>query len=457
MRTKIICILMLLLVLGAAHSQNPVDNRQRTIVFENVNVISMDGSGNILENQNVVVSNGKITHIGKQKIKFKEEPLIIHAKGKYLIPGLSEMHAHVPPVDDLEVMKDVLMLYALNGITTIRGMLGHPKHLELRAKIASGEITGPRFYTSGPSVNGQSTQSPAAAAAMVRDQKNQGYDFLKLHPGLTREKFDSIVAAAKQVGIPFAGHVSYEVGVWRAIEAGYASIDHLDGFVEGLVPGIENMTEQQTGIFGIFIADQADTTRIPELMEALHRKNIWVVPTQSLAERWFSATEDAQALRAAPEMKYIDTKTLDQWVQSKNWLTGLPLYEAASVSRYIQLRRRLIKACHQYQVGLLLGSDAPQVFNVPGFSTHHELKYLVDAGLTPYEALETGTRNVGRYFQRTDIGTLQPGAVSDLVLLAANPLVDINNTKKIEGVMLGNTWMPKEHIEKELEKRKKSR
>jgi len=257
------------------------------------------------------------------------------------------------------------------------------------------------------------------------------------------------------VNIPFAGHVSFAVGVWRAIDAGYASIDHLDGFVESLVPGIENLSEQQTGIFGIFIAKQADVSRIPKLMEALRDEHIWVVPTQALAERWFTPNEDAETLRNAPEMKYVNPQTLNQWVNAKNNLTNNPQFNADEVNRFISLRRNLINQCNKYKVGLLLGSDAPQVFNVPGFSLHHELKYMVDAGLTPYEALQTGTVNVGRYFNRPDIGIIKQGAVSDLVLLNGNPLKDINNSKNIEGVMLENRWLSKDFIEQELKKLEK--
>jgi imidazolonepropionase-like amidohydrolase len=451
---KFICTTILAFSIVTLFAQEPVDNRKRTIVFEGVNVITMDGN-KVLENQNVVVRDGKITHVGISRIKFQGEPLFINARGKYLIPGLAEMHAHVPPVDNLEPMKEVCLLYALNGVTTIRGMLGHPRHLELRSKLASGEILGPRFYTSGPSFNGNSVTSPEVGAQMVRDQKNAGYDFLKLHPGLTPEKFAAIAKTAHEVKIPFAGHVSFAVGVWRAIEAGYASIDHLDGFVESLVPGIESVPEQQTGIFGIFIAKKADTSGIAKLMNGLREKNIWVVPTQALAERWFAPNEDAETLRNAPEMKYMAAQTLNQWVTAKKNLVSNPQFNADEVNRFIQLRRQLISACNRYKVGLLLGSDAPQVFNVPGFSLHHELKYMVDAGLTPMEALQTGTSNVGRYFNRTDLGVIKPGAVSDLVLLNGNPLQDINNSKNIEGVMLGNMWLSKDYIQHSLKKLEK--
>jgi hypothetical protein len=173
----------------------------------------------VVPNQTVVIKDGKITAIGNN-VKHGNNALIIDGRGKYLIPGLAEMHAHVPPIDDLTPMKEVLLLFAANGITTIRGMLGHPKHLQLRSMINNGEVLGPRLYTTGPSFNGFAVKTPETGASMVRSQKQAGYDFLKLHPGLTKENFASIASTAKEVGIPFVGHVSFGVGVWRAIDAG---------------------------------------------------------------------------------------------------------------------------------------------------------------------------------------------------------------------------------------------
>ncbi|MDB5262204.1 MAG: amidohydrolase [Adhaeribacter sp.] len=425
------------------------------VVFRNVNVIPMDRE-RVLPNQTVVVKDGKITYLGEAKnARFGKGATVVEAKGKYLMPGLAEMHAHVPPVDDLEPMKEVLLLFAANGITTIRGMLGHPRHLELRNKIKSGEILGPHFYTSGPSFSGQSVKTPEQAAQMVRQQKEAGYDYLKLHPGLTKETFGAMARTAKEVNIPFVGHVSFDVGVWRAIEAGYSSIDHLDGFIEGLVPGIENMTEQQTGLFGMFVADKADTTQIPRLMQGLKTKNIWVVPTQALAERWFAPLAPDH-FSQAPEMVYMAPNVRRNWENSQKNLQANPQYNAARIKDYIQLRRKLILACQQNGVGLLLGCDAPQVFNVPGFSTHHELQYLVDAGLTPYQALQTGTVNVAKYLNQAQYsGTVKVGAVSDLILLAGNPLQSIAQTRQIEGVMLGNRWLPKTYLQQELQKLEK--
>ena len=449
---KIIILLFALLSIDG-RTQQLVDSGQREIVFTSVNVVPMD-SEKIIENSMVIVKDGKISAIGK-KLKYAKNALVIDARGKYLMPGLAEMHAHVPPNENLESHKEVLFLFAANGITTIRGMLGHPKHLELRSMINTGEVFGPRFYTTGPSFNGLSVKTAERGAEMVREQKAAGYDYLKLHPGLTKETFAAISSTANQIGIPFAGHVSFGVGVWRAIDAGYSSIDHLDGFVEAMVPGIESMVEQRTGLFGMFVADRADVSVIPGLMKALKEKNIWVVPTQSLADRWFDSRFTGEEFLKDPDSKYMDKKTVNQWIDSKKNLMANEQYDASKIDNFIKLRRKLIYECQKNGVGLLLGCDAPQVFNVPGFSTHNELKYLVDAGLTPYQALITGTINVARYLNLADAGTIKTGAIADLILIGGNPLSDITNTKKVEGVMVRGKWLSKSEIEAGLKKLEK--
>jgi imidazolonepropionase-like amidohydrolase len=435
-----------------SYAQSPASTPNREVVFEDVNVITMLKE-EVKAHQTVVTKNGKITAIGAvKKVTFAKDAVVINGKGKFLIPGLAEMHGHVPPIEDIQPMKDVLALFAVNGITTVRGMLGHPKHLELRSMVQRGEILSPHFYTTGPSINGMSVTSPEAGAEMVRQQKKAGYDFLKMHPGLSRAKFDSIAVTAKKVGIPFVGHVSFGVGVWRAIEAGYSSIDHLDGFIEGLVPGIETMVEQQTGPFGLQVADKADTTKIPQLLQALKAKNIWVVPTQSLAERWFSPHYTSDDFRKDPNAKYMSPNTVNQWISSKDNLMNDSKYNVSKAEYFVKLRRKLILECQKNGIGLLLGCDAPQIFNVPGFSTHNELEYLVRSGLTPYEALITGTVNVAKYLNIKNAGTIEVGSVSDLILLNGNPLKDINQVRSQSGVMIGTRWMDKTFIDSELKR-----
>jgi imidazolonepropionase-like amidohydrolase len=181
------------------------------------------------------------------------------------------------------------------------------------------------------------------------------------------------------------------------------------------------------------------------------------VPTQALAERWFSPEKDAEAFSKEPEMIYMNDATIKSWITNKNNLTKNPQNDPDAMRKFIQLRRKLIFECQRSGVGLLLGSDGPQIFNVPGFSVHHELKYMVDAGLTPFEALKSGTVNVAKFYNRKDMGMIKTGFVSDLILLDGNPLQNIENSKKIEGVMLRNLWLPKDYINSELKKLEKPR
>lgn len=446
--------LFFLLVSANVYSQGPGVYQDKTVVFSSVNVLPMDKE-EVLRNYHVVVKNGRITDMGPAtKVQIPAGAMVIDGKGKYLLPGLSEMHAHVPQVEDLAPMKEVLMLYLANGITNIRGMLGSPKHLELRDKIRSGEILGPHFITSGPSFSGQSVRSPERGIEMVREQKKAGYDFLKLHPGLTKATFPGIARTAKEAGIPIAGHVSFNVGVWAAIEAGYATIDHLDGFIEALTPGIDTMAAQETGLFGTRIAYKADRSKIPGLVKALKENNISVVPTEALAERWL-APEGAEKFEHDPDLKYIVPGERERWLQVKRSFNNDPGFNIAHAKAFVDLRHELLRACGKGGVNLLLGSDAPQILNVPGFSIHHELKYLTDAGLTPYEALRTGTVNVAKFLGKKNAGAVRKGFDSDLVLLGGNPLQNISNTRKIEAVMIGTNLLSKEFIAGELKKLEK--
>ena len=423
-------------------------------VIRHVSVLPMDRE-TVLRDQDVWVRDGRIEKIGPAVNRLDDKDVfIIDGNGKYLMPGLAEMHAHVPPVNDIAPMKEVLQLFAVNGITTIRGMLGHPLHLALRDSIQRGTIAGPRFITSGPSFNGNSVKAPEDGPALIEAQKKAGYDFLKLHPGLTPETFAPIVRKARELNIPFAGHVSYTVGVERAIDAGYATIDHMDGFMEYLVPDIASVTEQAAVPFALYVGYRADLSRIPALVAKLKAKQIWVVPTQCLYEKWFSPG-DAAPWMQKPEMIYMSPQTRANWAASKKSATSQPLYDSAHVRRYMEIRRLLLKALHDGGVNILLGSDAPQVFDVPGFSAHDEIGYYVQAGLTPYQALRTGTVNAGLFLGDDKIGTIKAGAYADLILLSANPLESIDNTRKIEGVMVQGRWIDKslaQAILKSLEK-----
>ncbi len=415
----------------------------------NVSVLSKEAD-KFIANQTVLLNEGKIVGIGDKKPS--ESATIIDGTGKFLIPGLTEMHAHIPVATDGNdsLVKETLFLYLSQGITNIRGMLGNPYHLGLRKDVAAGKILGPRIYTSSPSLNGNSIKTPEEARTKITQYQKDGYDFLKIHPGIKLEVWEAVEATANSVGIPYAGHVPVEVGIRRAVAAQYKTVDHIDGYLEGLVPASANVDPTKNGFFGYEFTDLADPSLIDELVDQTVANNVGIVATQSLFTRWFSPTAP-EILGNEPEMKYMAPKMLYTWRQSKTQLIGNETYDAQKWERYITLRKSILKKMEEKGVTFLLGSDAPQVFNVPGFSIHHELKAMSDAGISNEKLLKAGTVNPANFFDAKGVyGTVENGAASDLVLLSANPLADIANAQKIEGVMVGENWLPKSKIDQEL-------
>ena len=430
---------------------NGASAESSTVAFVGAHVIPMDRE-RMLEDHTVVVRNGRIIAVGpRSTVRAPSGATVVDARGKYLLPGLAEMHAHIPtPQQGTEAVDRTLFLYLAGGVTTVRGMLGHPLHLELREKAARGEIDAPRIYTSGPSFSG-SASTPEVAARMVTEQKAAGYDLLKIHPGVPRAAFDAMATAAARSGIRFAGHVPSEVGLDRALEARYASIDHLDGYIEALAGHGDRFSQQESGFFGFAMIDRVDESRIPALAAATRAAGVWNAPTQTLMEH-LASPEDPEVMARRPEMRYMPAATVAQWVQRKRSFQQDPAFTPERAQRYVAVRRRLIKTLHDAGAGLILGSDAPQWWNVPGFSARRELEYLVAAGLTPYQALETGTRNPAVYFgAEREWGTIETGRSADLVLLDANPLQDIRSLWRQAGVMVRGEWISQSEIDARLE------
>lgn len=422
------------------------------ILIENVYVINV-AEGTLSEPMQVVIDSARIRSITSGIENPGSYSTRIDGTGKYLVPGLAEMHAHIPgPNTSRERLEETLFLYLSNGITTIRGMLGHEMHLKLKEEVASGEVLGPRVYTSSPSLNGNSVQTPDEARQKVTAYAEAGFDFLKIHPGIQRNVFDTLVATARKANIPFAGHVPVDVGIRHALESKFASIDHIDGYLEGLVPADKNLDPTTNGFFGYNFTDEADVGLISELVALTREKEVWIVPTQSLFERWF-APADVEALLAQPEMKYMPASTLEQWGSRKIQSTGPDSgFDPDRWERFISIRRQLLKQLHDAGHGMVLGSDAPQLFNVPGFSIHHEIQGMLRAGLTDLEILRTGTLNPAVYFDQTDVfGQVQEGLEADLILLSENPLENIENLRSVEGVFVRGRWIDKKTIEKRLD------
>ena len=429
---------------AAVHAQAPPP--PSTVAFVNVAVLPMDRDA-VVRQHTVVVRDAKIVEMGPAaSVRVPDGATQVDGAGKFLMPTLAEMHAHIPGGKESDaVVEKTLFLYAVNGVGTIRGMLGDPRHLQYRDRVAKGELFSPRIYTSGPSFNGKTAASPEAAVQAVAAQKAAGYDLLKIHPGVPRAAFDALDAKADEVGIPFAGHVPLDVGLQRALDARYRSIDHLDGYIEALAR--EPQTSQ---FFGLNLVQQVDESKIPALVAATRNAGVWMVPTQVLMDSLLS--EDSPAEMAAwPEMRYMPPATIKNWIEQKTGMTAK--YSAADRRRFLELRRRIMKALLDGGVDYALGSDAPQWWNVPGFSAHRELRSLVLAGFTPFQALQSGTANAARYFgTEGETGTVARGKRADLLLLDANPLEDVGNSTRIAGVMIGGRWMARNEIDERLQR-----
>ncbi len=418
-----------------------------TTVFVNVNIVPMTTEV-VLSAQTVIVARGKIANIGPvESVPIPEDAQIVDGTDRFLMPGLAEMHAHVTGTRPAEIDR-LFTLFVANGITTIRGMLGQYSHLDLRARLETGEVFGPRFITSGPSLNGRSVSSAADAARQVREQHAAGYDFIKVHPGLTAEEFAALAATANELGMPYAGHVPVAAGVREALRSHMATIDHLDGYFVALLPPDSHGSGGFGGFFDVMLARELDSEKIAALAAATAMAGTWNVPTQVLVEQMVDGTSVTD-LRNRSEMRYVPESTVNDWVIAKERQLAERGFDRETAALAIDLRRRLILALHDSGAGLLLGSDAPQIFNVPGFSAHRELDVLVAAGLTPYEALQTGTSAVAK-FLGSNTGVVAVGKEADLILLDANPLEDIRNSRRIHGVMLRGQWLPASELEQRL-------
>ena len=424
-----------------------------TYVFAGVNVVR-PGLGAIDLDQAVIVRGEKIVRVGPvDEVKIPVGATVIRSQRAYLMPGLAEMHAHVPLQSQGEqYLKDMLQLWIANGVTTIRGMFAQPYHLELRSLIAGNEVLGPRLYTAGPSLNGSSVKTVEQALAKVNEQAAAGYDFVKMHPGLTPENYDAIADTAAAVDIPFVGHVSQDVGLWHALEAGQASIEHLDEYMPALVSEDVDAPRLRPGPSAVALAALVDETRIALVAQATAEAGVWNSPTETASEN-FILPGDPEELGGRPEMAYMPAKTVRGWMTAKRGMMKAPGYDPELARQFVAYRRQLIKALQDAGAGLLLGSDAPQILNVPGFSIHRELGLWIDSGLTPAQALSAGTVNAAAFLKQQDVfGSVTEGLAADLVLLEANPLEDIGNAQTIIGVMLRGQWFSRTELDEALER-----
>jgi imidazolonepropionase-like amidohydrolase len=433
-RTVLLAVCTLLAGALPGRTQAPAAAEPVT-AFVGVTVLPMD-TARALPRHTVVVRGDRIVQVGPQRsVRVPAGARVVQGRGRFLMPGLAEMHGHVPPPGaPAQYTEDVLFLYLASGITTVRGMLGAPGQLELRSRANRGGLLSPTLYLAGPSFNGNSVSSPEQAAEMVRRQKAEGWDLLKVHPGLTRAEYDAMASAAREAGIRFGGHVPEEVGLQRALEAGQETFDHMDGFVE-------------------YLGGDAplNLDSVAAVVRRTREAGAWIVPTMALWEVLYGVAP-LDSLRAFPELRYMPRNQVASWVRAHEQRLAAPEADREAGRRIIANRMTVLGALDRGGVRILMGTDAPQQFSVPGFSLHRELQRMSAAAMTPWQILRSGTKRVGEYFSGKDrFGLVAPGHRADLLLLDADPLRDVGNVSRIAGVMVRGRWIPRAEIDVGLE------
>jgi len=410
----------------------------------------------VLANQSILVENGKILKISSMTSSFDSSGnQVIDGDGAYVYPGLAEFHSHIPIAQngDTQLQEEAMWLYLANGVLRVRGMIGHQSHLTLRNRVESGEVDGPRLFVSGPSFSGSSVSSPAQAVQMVKDEKAAGYDHLKLHPGLSMEEFMAISKTAKELDIPFGGHVSLDVGLEASLKNGYKSIEHMDGYIEAMIPDYSRVLDPNiAGPFTMLLVEEVDLSKLPGLINLTLENGAWIAPTLTLFDRYFGS-KPAEEYRNIPEMKYMSAEQVQSWINAKTPYEEKGILTAKNVQPNLEFRNKLFMALHDAGVPVLMTSDSPQVFNVPGFSIHHEIELMSNAGMSTYEILKTGSVNPARYFdQEGEWGVIKEGASADFVLVEKNPLEDLNTLREPVMVVMKGQIYDRKELKKQLDR-----
>ena len=421
------------------------------LLINHVNVVTMQDE-TVLENHSIYVKDGVIMEIAPEEEISVAGIRSLDGRGMYVFPGLAEFHAHLPNPDQFgpEFQEEVLWLYLANGVLRIRSMLGHESHLALKEKVEKGEVAGPRMFVSGPSLNGTSVADPDAGRKMVRDQKAAGYDHLKLHPGLDTPKFLAIADEAKKVGIFYGGHVSLDVGLVTSVTNGYRSVEHIDGFLEAMLPDGTAIDPTVSGPFNMNLVGQVDQSKLAGLIELCLENKTWIAPTMTLFERYFGY-QPAYELRQQPEMFYLPGQLVTQWFNTKTKLEADGVLAEAKTKPYLEFRQKLFLDLHRAGVPMIMSSDSPQVFNVPGFSIHREIESMSKAGMSNYEILKTGSVNCADYFEESgEWGVLKPGAAAEFVLVQKNPLEDLTTMQKPQAIMIQGKFIQRDELQLQI-------
>ena len=410
-----------------------------TIAVIGANVLPMDRNA-VLPRQTVLIRDGIIREMGPSgRVRIPAGATRIEAAGKYLMPGLADMHVHM--AGPREIQEELLKMYVVNGVTTILNMRGTPEHLVLRSDIRAGRVFGPDMYTVGRYVNAPFFTTPDSVEEEVVAQKRAGYDFIKMHGELTREAYARLNAVGRREGIRIIGHAPRTLGMDVVFAEHQYALAHAEEFLYDTTSSSRDVDLPKF------------EPRIPEFTRKMVAAKVWLMPNLTAYKNIGLMARDLPAMLARPEMKYLPAAIRAGWGPETNPYTRRfgPDKAPGILARHALLQK-LTRAFDSAGVRLLVGTDGLNVGTVPGWSVHDELQELVDAGLTPYHALRAATANASAFLGSSPcIGQLRRGCVADLLLLDANPLSDIGNTRRVAGVMVRGRWLPREELNRLLE------
>ena len=439
------------------------------LVLTHVTVI--DGTGAPAQpNMSVVIKGDRIAALGDAgSVRAPKGAQIVDASGKFLIPGLWDMHVHSRETERS------FPLFIANGVLGVRNMGaidGEP--LRWRDDVAAGRVLGPRIVACGPIVDGPPPTAAEHALSVVTaedgrkvviDLKRRGADFIKVYDGIPRDAYFAIAGEAKKRRFAFAGHIPTAVTAREASDAGQRSVEHLGGILEGcsseeaeiaahVDPPIEdgNFSEfpRRIAARGERLLATYDPAKAGELFARLARNGTWQVPTLVVQHTW-TFIDDLSSV-PDPRLKYIPAADAEWWSPRKNFLFRYRTPEFIAYRKKLFPKQlEVVLAMHRAGVPFMAGTDVIYPYSFPGFSLHDELAHFVEAGFTPMEALQTATRNPAQFLGVLDErGTIERGKAADLVVLEGNPLDDIKNTRRVDAVVLNGRYLSHARLQQML-------
>ena len=451
--------------------QTAPQRQQKVLALTHVTVIDVTG-GPALPDSTVVITGNRISAIGATgKVSVPRDAQLIDSSGKFMIPGLWDMHVHW-------YERDYYSLFLANGVTGIRMMWGLPSHHQLRKEIEGGQFLGPRMVIASAIIDGPtpywngsiSVHTPEEAKEAVDKEQQAGADFIKVYSLLPREPYFAIAAEAKKRGIPFEGHVPEAVSAEEASDAGQKTFEHLTGVLPACSSQEKQLLEAAQGDLADMLASGKpsfagprqralreaplagyDPGKAAQLFARFKKNGTWQCPTLTVLRSF--AYLDQDSFRDDVRLKYVPPSVRAIWKNDTTTIQGKSPEDYDYGKREFQKQVELVGAMNHAGVGILAGTDVLNPFCFPGFSLPDELELLVKAGLSPLAALRTATANPARFLEREkDFGTVETGKLADLVLLDANPLDNINNVRKISALVYDGNYYSKDALDGMLAK-----